>query len=373
MRIGGTENRFSVPPPTPSIPDGTTPRERFAALLTELREVTAAVADAQFWTPWSTARAELTDVVARAVHALGYRGAKPKKNDPPLTVEALKALIEEKGGIPGMTQEIAVAVEQARESMVVKWGPVELKADQRRKRLCDQLDALADEVEVRPGPEPLVVRRHSSNYSQGPGGNESYARKRCEIDVTGWEPKGVQCDVVKDSHGYAARAWVEGELDVEVLRRAGPTIREFVRLAWKLGANPRVYIPTLPHGFEEREGLDRFGADLRLTPGGQSLADKDAEETRLLRACKLVVDANRVSQVKPGSWSVYTRPEGPPWGTALLLPGLVAFDWRGSDGSARTKAVYDVGEPVAGPLRVDGEIAEWDHDSKAVQARREAP
>jgi len=363
MRIGGTENRFSVPPPTPSIPDGTTPRERFAALLTELREVTAAVADAQFWTPWSTARAELTDVVARAVHALGYRGAKPKKNDPPLTVEALKALIEEKGGIPGMTQEIAVAVEQARESMVVKWGPVELKADQRRKRLRERLDALADEVEVRPGPEPLVVRRHSANYSQGLGGDERYAINRCRIDVAGWESKGVRCDVVKDGHGYAARAWVEGELDVEVLRRVGPTIREFVRLAWKFGANPRVYLPTLPHGFEEREGLDHFGADLRLAPGGQSLAGKDAEERRLLRACKLVVDANRVSQVKPGSWSVYTRSEGPPWGSATLHPGLVAFEWRGAEGEVRTRSVYDVGKPVAGPLRIDGKIVEESEES----------
>ena len=286
MRIGGSESRLSLPIPTPSIPDGTTPRERFAALLTELREVTAAVADAQFWAPGSTARAELTDVVARAVHALGYRGEKPKKNDPPLTVEALKALLEAKGGLPAMTPEVTVAVEQARESMVVKWGPVELKADQRRKRLGELLDALADEVEVRPGPEPLVVRRHSARYNTTD--DAGYARRRCQIDAHPWLARGVRCDVVADAHGSAARAWVEGELDVEVLRRVGVSFREFVRLCWKLGSNPRVYLPTLPHGFEEQQGLDYFGNDLRVVPGGQSLADKGAEETRLLRACHLV-------------------------------------------------------------------------------------
>ena len=76
-----------------------------------------------------------------------------------------------------------------------------------------------------------------------------------------------------------------------------------------------------------------------------------------------------VSQVKPGTWSVYTRSEGPPWGTALLLPGLVAFEWKDAEGKVRTKAVYDVGEPVAGPLRIDGVVCEFDHDTKAFQEK----
>lgn len=34
---------------------------------------------------------------------------------------------------------------------------------------------------------------------------------------------------------------------------------EVVRLCWKREVNPRVMYPFLPHGFEERHGLDYFG------------------------------------------------------------------------------------------------------------------
>jgi len=40
-------------------------------------------------------------------------------------------------------------------------------------------------------------------------------------------------------------------------------LREAVRQCWSRGVNPRVYNPGLPHGYEESEGLDFFGRDLR--------------------------------------------------------------------------------------------------------------
>jgi hypothetical protein len=363
MHIGGTENRFSVPPPDPSIPGGSTPRERFAALLTELRAAEVARGDAQFWTPGSAARREIVDAVAEVAHAHGYRGEKPKKKDPPLTIEALKALIEERRGLPGASDDLNAAVEKVKGDLSAKWEPVEKVAAERVESLKDQLALLAPTVEILPGPEPLAVSRHRAAYSQGPSGDRRYARIRCQIDATWWSSKGVRCDVLDEEHGSAARAWVAGELDVEVLRRLHVPLREFVRLAWKLGGNPRVYLPGFPHGYEEREGLDFFGNDLRAQ-GKQTLADKDTEETRLLRACHEVVDAMRVVQVKPGEWSVYTRsPRDHPWGTALLLLGVVAFEWRGDAGEVRTRSVYDVGKPVAGPLRIDGKIVEESEES----------
>jgi len=49
----------------------------------------------------------------------------------------------------------------------------------------------------------------------------------------------------------------------EILKRKpGPGMVETVRLCWKRGVNPRVMYPFLPHGFEERHGLDFFGERL---------------------------------------------------------------------------------------------------------------
>ena len=54
--------------------------------------------------------------------------------------------------------------------------------------------------------------------------------------------------------------YVAEPLDAELLRRLpGPGLVERVRLAWARGVNPRVMMPRLPHGFEERHGLDFFG------------------------------------------------------------------------------------------------------------------
>ena len=67
-----------------------------------------------------------------------------------------------------------------------------------------------------------------------------------------------------ETEACLAAVRVEDAIDVEIVKRSPPpSLREQVRLAWKRGVNPRVYNPFLPHGFEEREGLDYFGGDLR--------------------------------------------------------------------------------------------------------------
>jgi len=64
--------------------------------------------------------------------------------------------------------------------------------------------------------------------------------------------------------GFEVKAKVQDRSDAEALFR-GPrwTLREQVRQCWERGVNPRVYNPGIPHGFEESEGLDFYGKDLR--------------------------------------------------------------------------------------------------------------
>jgi len=38
-------------------------------------------------------------------------------------------------------------------------------------------------------------------------------------------------------------------------------LRDWIRACWGRGVNPRVYNPYLPHGIEEKLGLDRFGGE----------------------------------------------------------------------------------------------------------------
>jgi hypothetical protein len=73
----------------------------------------------------------------------------------------------------------------------------------------------------------------------------------------------------KDNKASWSRTWtvqakVAEPLDVEIVKAVGTwTLREWVRRCWKIGSNPRVYNPFLPHGFEEREGISYHGEDLR--------------------------------------------------------------------------------------------------------------
>jgi hypothetical protein len=53
------------------------------------------------------------------------------------------------------------------------------------------------------------------------------------------------------------------QLACDIIRhKPSITLREWVRLCWKRGVNPRVYNPFLPHEFEAIAGLDYFGNDL---------------------------------------------------------------------------------------------------------------
>lgn len=113
-----------------------------------------------------------------------------------------------------------------------------------------------------------------SNYAtQGYGANH-YARQALQQRADKAELHGLKTEVRKmseqrvggpypwtvETYGLFANTTAIGW---EMLkRRPDVPIRECVRLCWKRGVNPRVYYPFLPHGYEEKTGLDFFGGEI---------------------------------------------------------------------------------------------------------------
>lgn len=148
-----------------------------------------------------------------------------------------------------------------------------------KKRHKDILKDLATRVPPQPGlREELFESVWVSTYStQGPSGASRYAAGRAEIIAEEVREYGIQSEVrrtVAMGDSYEVIVMVAEELDIQILRYAPAklTLKEWVRRCWAKGVNPRVYNPWLPHGFEEKAGLDYFGGE--LGPNGERVARK---------------------------------------------------------------------------------------------------
>lgn len=239
-------------------------RAEFARQLRAKRE-----AHADRWGAYSRDHQFARDLVAEVEAAVRPLGWKPKKGktvaDTPLD---------------SFTPAQRAIVEECRTRYTARVESVAGPAKAREKAADDELCRLAQIVDVRAGEEPREVRRvWTTTYASQGFGAESYARSSAEGALDAARSLGVRCDVLRvpdlDERGrekrtgqwaqawptYVARAWVAEELDVEVLRRRAVSLRETVRLMWARGSNPRVFIPGLPHGYEERAGLDHFGGE----------------------------------------------------------------------------------------------------------------
>lgn len=120
----------------------------------------------------------------------------------------------------------------------------------------------------------LVTKTRGANYSsQGYGANR-YAKNSAMFEADKAEHNGLTAEVrtldtaardrwgiAYDTYGVFANTNEAGLALLEFMEQ--PPLREQVRLSWKRGTNPRVYMPFLPHGYEEKEGLDFFGGDTR--------------------------------------------------------------------------------------------------------------
>lgn len=103
----------------------------------------------------------------------------------------------------------------------------------------------------------LVLERP---YDAWRSAGSQYARVFCELRGLEAADHGVEYRVEQIDGTWQCSVLVSHERDVEILKRLpGSSTVETVRRCWKLSANPRVFFPFLPHGFEERQGLDFFG------------------------------------------------------------------------------------------------------------------
>jgi len=140
------------------------------------------------------------------------------------------------------------------------------------------LDRLADLEPVRAGSARVVLRRvYVQSYATQGLGAERYARASAELTrderdgVLRAEEReaGVRVEVQREagaSEGgtsYVVVALgVEGEVAADVIRRrqSDDSLAAWVAACWRRGANPRVYAPMLPHGYEERHGIGFDGS-----------------------------------------------------------------------------------------------------------------
>jgi len=195
--------------------------------------------------------------------------ATPPKGKPPKDVDAaFKKLTEDR-----------------RKAIRAEWVAKADEVYQRFKTARESLEAdlrdLAEHVPLRAGAHRVSVADYWSSTHRSTGRGADYARAGATIAAEGLKGRGVEVSVESYQYeefdqermrfaretgpdGFRVVALVEAEVDGEVLKRLpGVPLREWVRLCWKLGANPRVYNPYLPHGYEEKNGLDFFGNELR--------------------------------------------------------------------------------------------------------------
>ncbi len=194
-----------------------------------------------------------------------YRAAKPKSKVPRiegnkdrLDVEKASKAIQDK-----VYQEI-----HGRFAAKVK-----AVVDEAEAELVSSSAAVRDAaIKVTPRPTKdaanLIATVYPSTYSTQTA-PDSYARAmaRIYLDDAKAACLGIEAELVDDFSGVgklrAIRLIGNVELlDIEAMKFTGLDQPERVRRAWKYGANPRVYWPSLPHGYEAEHGFDQFGAML---------------------------------------------------------------------------------------------------------------
>lgn len=120
----------------------------------------------------------------------------------------------------------------------------------------------------------LVETVYASTYATQGFGASGYAQAAAEnlADLARHYgvPAGVQpVGKARSDKSYGIRYQDYGvfvqttPIGWEMLKlRPEPSMREWLKMCWKRGVNPRVYNPYLPHGIEAKLGLDCFGNEV---------------------------------------------------------------------------------------------------------------
>lgn len=158
-------------------------------------------------------------------------------------------------------------------------GPFEARAGKmveafnaKRDKLGEALNDALMAAPLSPGPEREWRRIADTDYNSQTN-RHAYAKGSALMLLDVAELAGVKGRVEEYSapvsERYVSTGWrvlveVAEDLDLLILAKMpGPPLREQVRRCWARGVNPRVYNPFLPHGYEERVGLDYFGGEVK--------------------------------------------------------------------------------------------------------------
>ena len=158
------------------------------------------------------------------------------------------------------------------DDLLASWQPrvraIIERQDAEKQVMEDRLWRCAADCPVPVATDRMTVVAHAwtaSYHTQGLGA-ACYARGAVEGAADTARAAGLDVEIHyrKDILG-SVEAWANTtELGAALLRyKPGPSLREQVRSCWARHVNPRVYHPFLPAGYEESEGIDCFGHDLR--------------------------------------------------------------------------------------------------------------
>lgn len=106
-----------------------------------------------------------------------------------------------------------------------------------------------------------VSTHYKSTWSTQGFGDVTYARNAAQQEVDRIEANGYTGTIRECGNGqFEILVNVETLDDWTILKRKpGPSLAEWIRRCWKRGVNPRVYSPFLPHGLEEKLGINFQG------------------------------------------------------------------------------------------------------------------
>jgi len=142
-----------------------------------------------------------------------------------------------------------------------------------RRWLDFEIDRLCEDAAPLPGNAWIELRRTHPHHTQGFGADH-YGENEAKLYASERDRLGVQVRVRKVTEGvqstdrwgcpsgyryWVVEAYVAAEVDAEILRHKSLPLREWLAACWARQTNPRVLCPGLPHGLEEKLGVDYFG------------------------------------------------------------------------------------------------------------------
>jgi hypothetical protein len=196
-----------------------------------------------------------------------FRAAKPKRKVPRLEGNAER--LDVQMAVNSIPADVSTSISK-RYAALVKAAIDSAEAELAASKAAVSEAAAAVTPRTMSGARTMIAAVSVSSYMTQTA-PATYARAMAQIHAAAARAAcpGVEVELVEDVKPYAelgtVRVFADVEaLDVEAMKARPMSMVEMVRLAWKNGANPRVYWPTLPHDFEAANNLDQFGNMLEV-------------------------------------------------------------------------------------------------------------